>query len=117
MMETIRKLQKMIDHCKWCRIGDLSRHGALEYLGNLRREGLSAQTYNHYLKAAKQFTRWLVRDRRMPVDPLVHLTRLNVQTDRRHDRRALSDDEFVRLSRRQGRARSRLRIFPVPIGR
>ena len=24
MMETIRKLQKMIDHCKWRRIGDLS---------------------------------------------------------------------------------------------
>jgi integrase/recombinase XerD len=50
-----------------------------------------------YLKAAKQFTRWLVRDRRTPTDPLVHLSRLNVRTDRRHDRRALSDEEFKRL--------------------
>ncbi|MCC6126080.1 MAG: tyrosine-type recombinase/integrase [Pirellulales bacterium] len=97
MMETIRKLQKMIDHCKWRRIGDISANGALEYLGDLRRDGLSAQTYNHYLKAAKQFTRWLVRDRRTPVDPLLHLTRLNVKVDRRHDRRALSDEEFVLL--------------------
>jgi integrase/recombinase XerD len=97
VMETIRKLQKMIDERKWRSIPDISATGALEYLGNLRREGLSAQTYNHYLKAAKQFTRWMVRDRRTPVDPLAHLTRLNVKTDRRHDRRALSDEEFVRL--------------------
>ena len=65
--------------------------------GQLRRDGLSAQTYNHYLKAAKQFTRWLVRDRRTPTDPLAHLSRLNVRTDRRHDRRALSEEEFKRL--------------------
>ena len=49
---------------------------------------ISVQTSNHYLKAAKQFTRWLVRDRRTPSDPLAHLSRLNVRTDRRHDRRA-----------------------------
>ena len=64
--KSIRKLQKMIDDRKWRFIGDISAGGTLEYLGNLRREGLSAQTYNHYLKAAKQFTRWLVRDRRTP---------------------------------------------------
>jgi integrase len=63
----------------------------------LRREGLSAQTYNHHLKAAKQFTRWLVRDRRAPLDPLVHVSRLNMSTDRRHDRRALLPEEFDRL--------------------
>ena len=49
------------------------------------------------LKAAKSFTRWLVRDRRTPFDPLAHVSRLNVRADRRHDRRALSADEFTRL--------------------
>ena len=73
------------------------RHGALVFLGQLRHDGLSAQTYNHYLKAAKQFTRWLVRERRTPFDPLAHLSRLNVRTDRRHDRRALLAEEFSRL--------------------
>ena len=56
------------------------------------------QTRNHYLKSAKSFTRWLVRDRRTSMDPLAHLSRLNVNTDRRHDRRALSPEEFTRLS-------------------
>jgi len=95
--ETIAKLKKMIDSRRWRMIGDISASGALEFLGQLRRNGLSAQTHNHYLKAAKQFTRWLVRDQRTPTDPLVHISRLNVQADRRHDRRALSEDEFARL--------------------
>jgi len=95
--ETIAKLRKMIDSRRWRLVGDISASGALEFLGQLRRDGLSAQTHNHYLKAAKQFTRWLVRDQRTPTDPLAHISRLNVQADRRHDRRALSEDEFARL--------------------
>jgi len=97
VQETLRMLQKMIDHRKWRLIGDITAAGALEFLGQLRRQGRSAQTYNHYLKAAKQFTRWLVRERRTPFDPLGHLARLNVRTDRRHDRRALGPEEFARL--------------------
>ena len=90
-------LKKIAADRKWKRIGDISASGTLEFLGQLRRNGLSAQTYNHYLKAAKQFTRWLVSDRRTPTDPLVHLKRMNVQVDRRHDRRPLSREEFVRV--------------------
>ena len=88
------QVQKMIEANRWTRIGDVSASGALDFLGGLRQEGKSAQTYNHYLKSAKQFTRWLVRDRRTQVDPLAHLSKLNVSTDRRHDRRALSSLEF-----------------------
>ena len=91
------QLRKLVADRKWRQIGDISASGTLEYLGQLRRNGLSAQTYNHYLKAAKQFTRWLVRDRRTLIDPLDHLSCLNIQTDRRHDRRALSQEEFARL--------------------
>jgi len=91
------QLQCMIDGNKWKLIGDISASGALDFLGGLREAGKSAQTYNHYLKSAKQFTRWLVRDRRALVDPLAHLSKLNVSTDRRHDRRALTTEEFTLL--------------------
>jgi site-specific recombinase XerD len=97
VMELTHKLQRLIDDRKWKYIKDITANGTLEFLGQLRRDGLSAQTYNHYLRAAKQFTRWLVREHRTPFDPLTHLSRLNVQTDRRHDRRALSAEEFSRL--------------------
>jgi integrase len=83
--------------CKWKFVGDITATSAIDFLASLRREGRSAQTYNHYLKSLKTFTRWLVRERRTLVDPITHISRLNVATDRRHDRRALSPDEFSRL--------------------
>src|SRR5262245_38735638 len=60
--ETTRQTRAMFEHRRWKFIGDITASGALEFLGDLRARGLSAQTYNHYLKAARQFTRWLVRD-------------------------------------------------------
>ena len=95
--ENLSKLRKMAAARKWHLIGDISASSALEFLGQLRRDGLSVQTYNNYLTAVKQFTRWLVRDRRSPIDPLIHLSRMNVRIDRRHDRRALTEEEFSRL--------------------
>jgi hypothetical protein len=76
--QNLSKLRKMVAARKWRLIGDISASGALEFLGQLRRDGLSAQTYNNYLTAVKQFTRWLVRDRRTLFDPLAHLSRVNV---------------------------------------
>ena len=55
---------------------------------------MSIQTSNHYLRAIKQFTRWLVKDRRASDDPLTHMAMLNVSTDRRHDRRPFSEEEL-----------------------
>ncbi len=62
------------------------------------KQGLSIQTSNHYLRAVKQFARWCRRGKRgLMDDPLASLEMLNVETDRRHDRRALSDDEITKL--------------------
>jgi integrase len=56
--------------------------------------GKSIQTSNYYLKAAKQFCKWMVSDGRALETPLAHLSVQNAQSDRRHDRRAISDDEM-----------------------
>jgi len=60
-------------------------------------ENLSLQTCNHYLRAIKQFSRWMWRDGRTREDALAHLAGYNVALDRRHDRRALTDEELARL--------------------
>ena len=65
-IESLAKLRKLVATRKWLRIGDITAGGVLEFLGQLRRDGLSAQTYNNYLTVIKQFTLWLVRDRRTP---------------------------------------------------
>ena len=93
----VSQLRKIVAACEWRMIADINESSLLEFLGGLRQKGRSAQTYNHYLKASKQFARWLVRDRRTPFDALAQVSKLNVATDRRHDRRALSADELKRL--------------------
>jgi len=95
--ELATKVRKIVAGCNWVYIRDLSPSGAQRFLADLRSGGLSAQTSNHYLRAIKQFSRWLVRDRRTNDDPLAHLSMMNVKIDRRHDRRALMPDEFTRL--------------------
>ena len=69
--------------------------------------GASVQTANFYLQAVKQFARWLVKDRRTGDNPLAHLQGGNVKTDRRHDRRELTEEELRSLlnaTRASGRA-------------
>lgn len=97
MYEVTTKVHRIVEGSKWTTIRDLSASRVQKHLADLRAGGLSLQTSNHYLRAIKQVSRWLVRDRRTSDDPLVHLAMLNVKIDRRHDRRALSADEFARL--------------------
>ena len=51
------------------------------------KQGISAQTFTFYVKTIKQFCLWMVKDKRATESPVAHLDGLNVQVDRRHDRR------------------------------
>jgi len=95
--QTADRASRVMTGCKFERIADISATAVQSYLADMRDKGRSIQTSNHYLRAAKQFTRWLHRDRRTGDDPLYHLSMGNVKLDRRHDRRALSVDEMQRL--------------------
>jgi integrase len=91
------RARKLVDGCGFRSIPDISASRAMNFLADLKRAGLSIQTCNFYLQAAKQFCRWLVKDRRTQDNPLAHLSGGNVKLDRRHDRRALSVDELNAL--------------------
>lgn len=72
----------------------------LKAANKMRAAGTSLQTINHYLAAAKQFTRWLAhpKRRRIAANPLADaLPLFNARTDRRHPRRALTVEEADRL--------------------
>src|SRR5439155_2096918 len=92
----------IIDGCGFRYQSDIDAGKVLAFLGDLRadtaaKRGISAQTFNFYLGAIKQFCRWMVKDRRAVESPVAHLDGLNVKTDRRHDRRALTVEELVTL--------------------
>ncbi len=88
------RVRSLIGKSKAKFIGDLSASQVQTSLAGLQDEGLSQQTVNHYLRAIKQFSRWLVKDRRTAVDALQHLAGGNVATDRRLERRELTDGEL-----------------------
>jgi integrase len=92
----------VIEGCKFTYFAAIDAGKVLAFLTELRagtagRRGRSAQTFNFYLAAVKQFCRWAVRNRRAGANPVDHLEPLNVRTDRRRDRRALTADELRTL--------------------
>jgi len=88
----------VIARCDARSISDLAPSAVQAAIASLRQaDDLSYQTCNHYLRAIKQFSRWLYRDRRTRDDALAHLPGYNAALDRRHERRALTDDELARL--------------------
>lgn len=96
------RAQKIIDGCGFTYYADIDGARVAAYLSELRQDtkdkrGISAQTHNFYVTAIKGFCRWMVRNRRATESPVVHLDPLNVRTDRRHDRRALTVDELRAL--------------------
>jgi integrase len=106
---TFSRAQKIVQGCGFNTWADISASKAQTYIAGLRdgENGISAQTFNFYLQAFKQFCKWMVQDQRASESPVVHLKRLNVRTDRRHDRRALEVDEVRRLLTATTAARKR----------
>jgi len=95
---TLSRVVIIIEECKAQRPSDLAASKVQTAIAVLRdREYISLQTCNYYLRAMKHFSRWMWRDGRTRDDPLVHLSGFNSQLDRRHDRRALTDEELARL--------------------
>jgi integrase len=69
----------------------------VETLAHSAARGIGPQQCNHYVRAAKAFTRWLARMRRTGSDPFETLTLLNTAADVRHGRRELTADELREL--------------------
>lgn len=108
----ITRAKRVIENCGFIFWSDISASQVEKYLADLRsnEQGISAQTFNFYLQAIKQFCKWMVDDRRASTSPIKHLKGLNVRTDRRHDRRALEVDEIKKLLKTTIKAPKRLNM-------
>jgi integrase len=88
------RIKRIVNDCGFKFISDISASQVENYLAQLKSEGLGQRTINHYLAAVKQFTRWLVMDRRTTENRLTHLKSGNANLDVRRERRELTDDEI-----------------------
>jgi integrase len=98
------RVRRIIDGCAIASFSEVSASKVQKFIAELRRDrrgkderivrGISAASFNYYLRDARSFFRWMVHDGRTTENPLAHLQGVNARTDRRHDRRALSLDEL-----------------------
>ncbi len=94
---TIVQVTKILELAKARRISDLSLSRMLDATMALRARGHNTDTVNHYIRAAKGFSRWLWKDGRAREHHLAHLATSSPDSDRRRPRRALTPDEATRV--------------------
>lgn len=106
------RVGRLLEGCKFVFWSDIVASTVQNYLAR-RRSGEGAigiQTSNYYLQGLQQFARWMIRDRRATDNPVSHLHGGNARLDRRHERRALSNDELLVLLEVVHRSAPRRRI-------
>lgn len=88
---------RVAQECGWRTLSDIAAADLDNWINTHRKAGLSLGTLNHYLVSVKSFVSYLNKERRITDNPLAHVARLNVATDRRTERRALTADELTAL--------------------
>ena len=95
--ERRRCLSRVFRECRWTRLQDLSRPGFEQWLRKLTDAGKSARTRNVYRSSIVAFSTWLVREMRAMSNPFTGVHVANEKADKRHVRRAFTEEELVRL--------------------
>ena len=90
---THNRVKAILTKCKFTFIADVQASRVQRYIAERKQKGLSIKSCNYYLTAAKTFFNWMVADRRIGENPLIHLKGQNAKKDIRRQRRALTPDE------------------------
>jgi integrase len=91
------KVQDTFTDCGFKMWGDIDANTLYTHLSDMRRAGIGQRTFNCYLKACKQFCKWMIKEQRATApSPLEHLSCVK-QTEKRRQRRAISVDEVRTL--------------------
>ena len=95
--QTARSVRQVFEACQFRKWNDIQASKFFNHLNKLKNNGdMSQRTFNFYLKAGKQFCRWMVQDQRASQSPLEHLKAETI-TKRERQRRVLNPDEIRSL--------------------
>jgi integrase/recombinase XerD len=94
---TVQRVNAVIEGMNATALRDVTASRVAADLSDRRQAGLSIESSNHYLRAMRNFVRWMVKDRRLAENPIAHLTVQKADKDRRHARRPLVAEELKLL--------------------
>jgi integrase len=94
-----RQLRRIARECGFQRLADLNRAALENWLTLQARSGMGARTRNSYLTSALAFCNWCIEPTvgRLKHNPFDGIPKANEKADQRRLRRAMVEDELVRL--------------------
>jgi len=90
-------LEKLKKDCEFETLGDLDRKRFEEWLALQKSEGLSARGRNSYREVLVSFVNWCVAVGLLPENVFKAIPKANEKADPRRQRRALTEEEMVKL--------------------
>ncbi len=93
----MQALRRVAADCRFGTLADLRCEPFERWLVARTGEDMSARTRNGYREAWVVFGNWCVESGRLAANPFVKLPKANVKADPRRQRRALTEDELLRL--------------------
>ncbi len=90
-------LRRLARECKFARLSNITRLAVERWLDQREAEGMAARTRNAHLAAMVAFCNWCVQTHRLVASPLNRMSKANEKADPRRQRRALTEEELVRL--------------------
>lgn len=92
IQQTLSMLRKIIEGCKFRFWSDIKASDIEVYFAERRKQGLSKRTVGYYAKAFRQFSKWMLKEKRITEVPVIHYER-----PPRNYGRAFELDEFQEL--------------------
>ena len=95
---TMTRVKRIVEQGQIQVLSDLDEESVETAVAELQeKHEFGARTYNHYVQAIDSFANWLESTKRLPGNPIRGIKRVNAEVDVRHQRRALTDEEFAKL--------------------
>jgi len=94
---TMGHLRVVCGECGFAMLRDLDSVSFERWLVKRSAQGMSARTRNSYRQSLVTFCNWCVQVGRLVSNPFLHVPRANEHADQRRKRRALTEEEMVRL--------------------
>jgi hypothetical protein len=92
-----RRLERLARECRFSKLNKMSAGPIEQWLVEQTNVGMAASTRNSYREALVCFGNWCRRTHRLTNNPFADVPRADQKVDRRHQRRALTEAELMRL--------------------
>jgi integrase len=97
LVGTERLANRIANDCGFVRLADIELTAVERWLIERKADGMSARTRNAHVQGIAGFCSWAVHNQRLASNPLARIAKADEKSDRRRQRRSLTEPELVRL--------------------